>query len=175
MPETVIANLHTEPDSQRNSAAIRRMLILFGALTLVAILMITASLIWRSPTTVDNPRERASQVITIAVSLVLGAALIFLWGMKLTPRLAYRKYLRELHSGLSREVHGVVTDLNETTTFRDGLTFYGMIVNVGDVNDPEDDRLLYWDAQLGRPDLAAGDTVSVRAHGNDIMGMTKEA
>lgn len=174
MSETVITNLHGDADSRRNGAAIRRMLILFGILMLIAALLITASLIWRSPTVVDNPRERTSQAITIAISLVWGAALIFLWGMKLTPRLAYRKFLRELHSGLSREVHGIVTDLNETTTFRDGLTFYGIIVNVGDANDPEDDRLLYWDAQLGRPDVAVGDTVAVRAHGNDIMGMTKQ-
>ena len=173
MQDNIMENLHGEMEKQRNDGRIRRVLIVFGVLVLIAAAIIIASLIWRDPTHMHNPNENMSQIITIAVTLVIGALIIFIWGMKLTPLLSYRKYLREIHSGLSRDVEGVVTQLDTETTFRDGLSFYGMIVNVGDLKDPEDERLLYWDAQLGKPPVAVGDKVTVHAHGNDIISYTK--
>lgn len=169
----MMADLHGELDTQRNNARIRRVLLVFAAMALVALCAIIASFIWRDATHMHNPNEQTSQIITIAITLVVGALIVFLWGMKLTPLLCYRKYLRELNSGLSRDVIGIITELDEGTTFRDGISFYRMIVNVGTTGDPEEDRVLYWDAQLGSPELAVGERVEAKAHGNDIIGLKK--
>ena len=168
-----IEDMHRPEDSQRNEIRIRRMLVIFGIMTLVAAALITASLIWRDPTHMNNPNETMSQVITIAITLVWGALVIFLWGMKLSPRLSYRKYLKEIHGGLSRYEEGIITSVDEQTSFRDGLSFYGMILNIGDLENPEDERLLYWDAQLGKPTVSAGDKLRIHAHGNDIIGFER--
>lgn len=173
MPELNVADLHGEMETERNQRAIRRVLCVFAVLTLIAAAAVCASLIWRDASYMNNPNETPSQIITIAVTLVWGAIIIFFWSMKLSPRLSYRRYLREIHSGISRDVEGVIVALDEDTAFRDGLSFYRMVVNVGDLEAEEDERILYWDAQMGKPELAVGDRVAARAHGNDIIGLEK--
>lgn len=174
MQDNMTAMLHGDMDAQRNGARIRRMMIVFGIGTAIAICLIVASFIWRDASHLNNPNEAASQVITIAVTGVWGSLVIFLWSMKLSPLLSYRRYLREIKGGLSRDVQGVVIQFDEGPTFRDGLNFYAMIVNIGDVDNPEDERLLYWDAHLPRPQIQAGDRVRARAHGNDIIALERD-
>ena len=168
-----IAILHTEESENINNAAIKRFLAMAGTGTLIALLAIAAALVWRDASRMNNPNEVPSQVIVIAVTILWGAALIFLWGMKMSPLLSYRRYLREIRSGLSRTVEGVVTRFDTDTTYRDGISFYACVINVGGKGDPEDDRLLYWDTRLPRPEIASGDRVAVRAHGNDIIGFER--
>lgn len=171
-----IADLHSQKDVVKNQARIRRVAVLLGILALIAAAGIAASLIWRDATHMNNPNEMPSQIAAIAITIVFGGAIIFIWSMKLSPPLAYRKFLRELGRGLSRYVEGEIVAVDEEVTFRDGLDFYAIMVNIGDVNDPEDDRRLYWDAQLGKPEaLQIGDQVIMHAHGNDILGFEKKA
>ncbi len=164
--------LHGDTDRRRNADGIRRAWIGLGALTAVWAVLVIASLIWRDASYMHNVNEQTSQIVTIGVTLLWGALGIFFWSMKLTPLLCYRKYLKEITSGLSRDVTGVVVRFDDTTTFRDGLSFYALVVDIGDTGDPEDERLLYWDAQLARPDIRPGERVSVTAHGNDMIGLT---
>lgn len=174
MQGMAIADVHASGAREKNDARIRRVWVLFAIMTAIALAAIVVSLIWRDASHMNNPNEQASQIITIGVTLVWGVLLIFLWSMKLSPLLSYRKYLKETHSGLTRDVEGIVTEVDQDTSFRDGLSFYGIIVNVGDLKDPEDERRLYWDAQLGKPELLVGDRVYVRAHGNDIIGLQRQ-
>lgn len=173
MRETAVANVHGDVERQQNERQFKRMLIVLAVLTGIAALLIVGSLLWRSPTQMNNPRERTSQIITIAVTLVWGAAAIFLWDMKMAPQVSYRRYLREIYAGLSRDVEGTVARVDAETTFRDGLSFYGVVINVGDIEEPEDERQLYWDARLGLPPFTEGDKAFVRAHGNDIIGLRR--
>lgn len=173
MQGVTVEKLHGEAEKERIRGRIRRVLVIFAILTVIAGVLITGSLIWRDPTHMNNPNEQASQLITMGITLVWGVLIIFFWGMKLSPLLSYRRYLKEIYGGLSREVEGVITELETQTTFRDGLSFYRMIVNVGDLNNPEDERLLYWDAQLGAPTVKQGDNVYIEAHGNDIIGIRR--
>lgn len=173
MQELTVASLHGDADVQRNNQRIRRILWIFGIMTLVAIAGIIAAFIWRDASHMNNPNEQASQIIVIAITLVCGCIIIFFWSMKLSPLLAYRRYLKEINNGISRYVEGVVTQVDEQTTFREGLSFYGVLINVGEANDPDDDRILYWDVQHGQPTMHVGDRVYIHAHGNDILGVTR--
>jgi len=165
-----IVYLHGEADRTKNGARIKRALTILAIGTLIVVGLIVALLIWRDATHMNNANETPSQMLIIAVTLVWGALLIFFSGMKVSPLLHYRRYLREIHGGLSREVSGMLVRFEEDTTFRDGLSFYAMVVTIGDGNEPEDERLLYWDARLARPGVAVGDQVRIQAHGNDIIG-----
>lgn len=172
MSETLhFACVHSQEDNARNRARIRKLVVLFAILLAVAAALVTASLILRENTSLDNPREMPSQVCAMAVTFVIGAIIIFLWSMKLSPLLAYRRYLRETAGGLTRDVQGIITRMDEDVTFREGLYFYGMIVNVGEPNNPEDERLLYWDAQKPKPAWHTGGSACLRAHGNDIIAL----
>jgi hypothetical protein len=171
MSELQIPLLHGEADRARNQRRMRRTGLVLGGIALLVLAGVIAALIWRDATHMHNPNETPSQLLAIGITLLGGGLLIFLWGMKLTPLLKYRKYLRESTAGLNRQVEGTVSHLQEDTTSREGLSFYALLVNVGDPNNPEDDRLLYWDGQLPRPDLQAGQPVRILAHGNDIIGL----
>jgi len=169
--ENEIRPLHTDGHKNANAAQIRRMLMMLGGIALAAIILIVLSFIWRDATHMNNPNERNSQFLTIGITAVFGSLVLFLWSMKLSPRLAYRKHLAEAYRGLSRVVEGEVKGVDGDLSFREGLYFYGCVVSVGSLDDPEDDRLLYWDAQLGSPPFAVGEAVRIRAHGNDIIGI----
>lgn len=173
MQHESIVRLHGDVDRERNGLRIQRVLIVFLIGTLAAAAGIVASFIWRDPTYMNNVNETPSQIVTIAITLGWGALLIFFWSMKLTPLLCYKKYLKEISGGLSRVVEGEVVRFDRETTFRDGISFYAMVVNIGDLSEPEDERLLYWDVKLTRPDIAPGDRVLVLAHGNDIIGLER--
>lgn len=163
--------LHGSQHMDRVMRRVRRLLAVFGLWTLAAAVCVVLALIWRSPTQMNNPNETPSQLMVIAVTIVWGVALIFWWGMKMTPLLGYRRYLKEIASGLTRDVRGIVIDVDPDTSFRDGVYSYGTIVNIGDLTDPEDERRLYWDAQLGSPPYENGQRIALRAHGNDIIAL----
>jgi hypothetical protein len=162
--------LHTEEDKEKNRGQIKRWLILFLAFAVLGMALIAVSFSIRDATHINNPNETLSQALTIAITLVWGGLLIFFWGMKLTPHLCYRRFLKDVYSGMSRAVEGCVVGFEENTTFREGLLFYRLIVNVGDLKNPEDERLLYWDARLSRPALQTGARVRAVTRGNDIIG-----
>ena len=167
--------LHTARDKEKNRIQIRRWLIFLLAFAVLGAGLIAVSFSIRDATHINNPNENVSQALTIAVTLVWGGLLIFFWGMKLSPHLHYRRFLRELYSGLSRTLEGRVVEFDEGTTFRDGLLFYRLLINAGDLKNPEDERQLYWDARLERPMLMEGLFVSARVHGNDIIGFRTDA
>ncbi|MDR0929243.1 MAG: hypothetical protein LBM74_05955 [Oscillospiraceae bacterium] len=171
MSELQIPLLHSEADRARNGRRMRLTGLVLGGIALLALAGIIAALIWRDPTHMRNPNELPSQLLVMGITLLGGGLLIFLWGMKFTPLLKYRKYLREIRAGLNRQVEGSVSHLEETITSREGLSFYALLVNVGDPKNPEDDRLFYWDGQLPRPALLPGQRVRILAHGNDIIGL----
>jgi len=150
--------VYSETDFTEINRQIRRGLSIAGGFAFVVLAIIVATLIVRW------------QWATMAVTILWGGLMIFFWGMKLTPPLAYKRHLKEIHEGLSRTTEGRVVSFDEETTFREGLDYFALTVNIGDQGDPEDDRLFYWDMQKPRPVLSAADRVEIVSHGNDIIG-----
>lgn len=168
-----VTSLHEAQTQEQMNSRIRRTLVVFAIGTAIAVALIVAALIWRDASHLNNPNELPSQIIVVGVTLLWGCVLVFFWGMKLTPLLRYRRFLRELDEGLSRYEEGVVVRIDEDISIRDELPFYGFLLNIGNLAEPEDERLFYWDAALGKPALAEGDRVIVHAHGNDLIGIGK--
>ena len=54
--------------------------------------------------------------------------------------------------------------MEEIAVDRDGVKYYPMMLSVGNMDDPEDDRLFYYDANLPRPDWKCGEMLTVTAH-----------
>lgn len=102
--------------------------------------------------------------LTMVLSLVLGFGLIFAYGMFLSPVLAYRRHLDEVLHKRVRTTAGTFKEMEEEAVMRDGVRYYPFMLSVGDPENPEDDRLFYYDANLPRPDWAAGEALTVTAH-----------
>lgn len=97
------------------------------------------------------------EVFTIAVFAMICWLAIFAWGVSLSPVRAYQRYLRDLLSGRQREMTGVFKGFDRDSVLRDRVRYQPLMLNVGDVEDPKDDRLLYWDANLPLPDWREGE------------------
>lgn len=106
--------------------------------------------------------------LTTALSLLLGAGWIFFHGLLISPLTAYRRHLDEVLHGRTRTTTGAFKEMEETTVDRDGVKYYPMMLNVGSMDDPEDDRLFYYDANLPRPDWKTGDMLTVTAHDKSL-------
>ena len=102
--------------------------------------------------------------ITTALSLVLGAGIIFCEGLLLSPLRAYRRHLNNVLHGRTRTTTGAFKEMEEVAVDRDGVKYYPMMLSVGNMDDPEDDRLFYYDANLPRPDWKCGEMLTVTAH-----------
>ena len=106
--------------------------------------------------------------LTMALSLALGAFCIFSYGMLLSPVIAYRKHLDEVLHGRVRSTTGAFKEMETQAVMRDGVKYYPMMLSVGDMEDPEDDRLFYYDANLPRPDWKTGEMLTVTAHDKSL-------
>lgn len=102
--------------------------------------------------------------LTIGLSLLLGAGAIFCYGLLLAPLMAYKRHLNDVLHGRTRTTTGAFKEMEEVAVDRDGVKYYPMMLSVGNMDDPEDDRLFYYDANLPRPDWKIGDMITVTAH-----------
>ncbi len=92
---------------------------------------------------------------------------LFLYGVYLRPMKWYLRHVRYMLEGRKRETTGILTSIAESACDKEGLDWYALTVNVGEKNDPEEERLLYYDALKGRPELPLGARVTVLS--NDKM------
>lgn len=171
MQNTISSPLHTPEIRIRNSRKLRCELLWLLFPTLLWIALVVFSLIWRDNTHLNNAREVPSQLMTMASTILWGAAMIFIWDMRISPLMAYRKFLKGLNRGLSRNVEGVVISFDETLSTRDRLSFYRLTINADGFTTGDGERIVYWDVQLPRPQLRPGDRVHVVTHGNDILSL----
>ena len=102
--------------------------------------------------------------LTMGLSVLLGVFCIFGYGMLLYPVIAYGRHLDEVLHGRVRSTTGAFKEMEEQAVMRDGVKYYPMMLSVGDMENPEDDRLFYYDANLPRPDWKVGEMLTVTAH-----------
>ena len=102
--------------------------------------------------------------LTTGLTILLGAGCIFAYGLLLSPLMAYERHLDEVLHGRVRTVTGVFKAMESTVVVRDGVRYYPMTLNVGNMDEETDDRLFYYDANLPLPDWTVGETLTVTAH-----------
>ena len=111
--------------------------------------------------------------LTMGLTILLGAFAIFAYGLLLYPVVAYGRHLDDVLHGRVRSLTGAFKEMEESAVIREGVYYYPMMLNVGDMEDPEDDRLFYYDANLPRPDWKKGETLTVTAHDKALGAWTR--
>lgn len=106
-------------------------------------------------------------MITCGLTILAGAYFLFLWGTYLGPMRLYQRHVGYMLSGRMRETEGILQEVGDVPEYKEGLSFFPLVVNVGNTGDPEDERLLYYDALKGAPSIALG--TRVKALSNDKM------
>jgi len=154
MMSTNAGELYTDQDLFQNATQMRRVLVGAGLLSLPFLTALISSLIIRT------------EWFTILITVGWGALLLFIWDIKIAPVRAYRRHLRGLISGLRRSAEGTVISLSEEGSFKDGVFFDTLILNVDPKLDPEGERLFYVDRCKPRLSVSPGDFLRVVANGN---------
>lgn len=101
--------------------------------------------------------------------LVCGAALIFLYDLKLKPILRYGRYLCDVTSGLQRTTAGRLVRAGGDPVYQDGVWLYEMILNVYEDLSEEGERRFLFDCTKEIPVHLIGRDVALTSHGNFVL------
>ena len=144
--------MYTEKDYADIRAQLRRRLMIYGVPALIAMAGSIVAACFRI------------QWLTMAGTLLVGGYAIFCYSLLLYPVLAYSRHLNNVLHGRVRTLTGAFKELDEGTVIRDGVHYYPMLLSVGNLENVEDDRLFYFDANLPRPDWKQGEMLTVTSH-----------
>ena len=109
------------------------------------------------------------EVLCIAGCMLCGAALIFLYDWRIAPAVRYGRYLREVHSGLTRQTLGTLVRLGDEPVYQDGVNFFEVILNIYEDQSPEGERRFLVDCSKPVPGEWLGRDVVVTSHGSFVL------
>lgn len=112
-------------------------------------------------------------MLTSTLTMIGGSYLLFFFGVYVRPAMAYRKHLGYMLNGRKRETTGLFKAFSQDVCIRDGLEVHAMLVNVGEKDDPEDDRLFYYDVYKAAPEMAFGERVTVVSNDKMVASITR--
>ena len=153
--------MYTEQDYTEIRSQIRRRSLALGVPAAVMLAGVIVSFVFRI------------KWLTMGLSVLLGAFCIFGYGMLLYPVRAYGRDVDEVLHGRVRSTTGAFKEMEEQAVLREGVRYYPMMISVGDMENPEDDRLFYYDANLPRPDWKVGEMLTVTAHDKALGAWVK--
>lgn len=145
----------------------RRLLIVWLPTSLMLLLSIVAFVWYRL-------NHNASGWILSSILTILGGSYaIFFYGVYLRPVLKYKRHLDYMLDGRKRVTTGILKEIESEVQDRDGIDCYSVFINVGEKDDPEDDRLLYLDAFKSLSDYKPGDRITVESNDRMIVSVAK--
>ncbi|MBR4503054.1 MAG: hypothetical protein IKP22_14405 [Clostridia bacterium] len=145
--------MYTEEDFSRIAGLKkRRMLCLWIPFSVLSALVIVLAII------------RVPEIYVTTLTILTGAGAIFVHGLFISPVIAYYRHLDNVMHGRTRTISGAFKEMGAESVDKDGVAFFPMMISVGNMADEEDDRLLYYDASLPRPDFEPGRMMTFTVH-----------
>ena len=153
--------MYSKADFEKNSVQKKRMLIYMLLFSLPGFALAAAGLIARIE-------------LMCSGGLILACAvLIFLYDLKLKPVLRYGKYLKEIHSGLSRKTAGALVRIGMDPVYMDGVWLTEIILNVYEDMSEEGERRFLLDSTKPAPQEMLGYDVALTSHGNFVLDIER--
>ena len=117
-------------------------------------------------------RSDSMWMLTSFLTMIAGGYFLFFYGVSVRPASIYRRHLSFMLNGRKRVTTGVFKSFSEDVSDREGLECHAMLVNIGDKNDPEDDRLFYYDAYKPAPVFELGERITVESNDKMVSSIT---
>ena len=155
--------MYQTSDLEENRQQLKRRLL---ALLLPMVLLIAGIVVSLLP-------DIRLQWLTILLTILGGAAVIFCYGIFIYPVLSYGRHLKNVLEGLRRETTGRLREFSSQSCFREGVEYYPMVINTGDKGDEADDRLFYYDVHKGMPPYKPGDMITVVSHDKAVADIRR--
>jgi hypothetical protein len=144
--------VYGEADLLKTEAARKRVLTVALIIGGAALLLVVAGMTFRI------------KPLALAASII-GGCVVYSWSaFKIAPWSAYRRYLREMQSGLRRETEGAFVSAGEDSRTVDGIRVHDVLLDAGQ----EVNLLFYWDDEKPRPDFQPGQRLKVTSFGKFI-------
>jgi len=105
--------------------------------------------------------------LTAALTLLAGVYAVFFAGVYVKPMRDYRNHINYMLDGRRRETTGYLIDFSENLSERNGIDCHAIMINVGEKDEREDDRLYYYDVKKLPVPFELGTKVTVVS--NDMM------
>jgi len=106
------------------------------------------------------------------IIIVIGVCIdIFIWGMFTAPMVAYYRYLRDVTTGRSRVITGVVKKVGKEPVYKDNKLFYYEVL----IEEDGIERILLLDNQKQWPEISAGQTYDFVIHENYVLTFKETA
>ena len=154
--------LYTETDREQVKRERNKRLWVVLLPTVAFLLLAAASFIW-----FRLHHDVGGWIWSALITIIGGAYFLFFYEVYLRPVSQYRKHVEFMLDGRKRETLGILKERNDDVADHNGMDCRSLTVNVGERNDPEDDRLFYLDAQKAMPAIEIGTRVCVLS--NDRM------
>ena len=144
--------MYTEKDYQTIKNQSKKRLIVLLAPSLLLFVAVIISLLYRV------------QWLTMLLTILVGTYCIFFCGLFLAPVKAYEKHISNALYAKKRTTNGVFKAWDGVKVYREGVEYCPFMISVGEVSNPEDDRLFYFDANLPKPTWEKGTALTVQSH-----------
>lgn len=109
--------------------------------------------------------------LCIAATILAGGVMIFMWDLKLGPQLRYRKFLREIDSGLSRETVGALVRISPDPVYQDGIYSREIFINIYEDMSEEGERRFLLDMAKEMDESLIGRDIVVTSHGSYVLNV----
>ena len=104
------------------------------------------------------------------VVMIVGVCLdVFLWGIYANPILAYYRFIRDLVTGRTREIQGLVKEISERPVYKDNKLYYYELT----IEDDGIERVLLLDNQKNWPKLNFNRLYSFEIHENYVKDLNQ--
>lgn len=104
------------------------------------------------------------------MAMVAAAVLFCVVAYSLTayiiPNVRYRRFLKDVQAGLSREMRGSIVEIGAQEEPQDGVRVLPVRIHLA---DEDDERLVYLNASKREMFAKAGDAVSLECYGRHIL------
>ena len=149
--------MYGKADFEKNKAQKKQMLMHMLLFALPGFVLAAAGLITRM------------ELMCSGGLIIACAVLIFLYDLKLKPVLRYGKYLKEIHSGLSRKTAGTLVRIGADSVYMDGVWLTEIILNIYEDMSEEGERRFLLDSTKPAPREMLGCDVALTSHGNFVL------
>lgn len=134
--------MYTRQDQQQAARQTRqRMLTAFVPAAAILVVAVILFIIGR------QNRSEDMWKVTAALTVLAGAYATFFYGVYAKPMRDYRNHINYMLDGRLRETTGYLIDFSENLSERNGVDCHALMINVGEKDDREDDRLFYYDVK----------------------------
>lgn len=111
----------------------------------------------------------SNNILSTAI-LVIGVCIdVFIWGMYVSPVIAYYRYVRDIITGRSRVITGIVKKVGKEPVYKDNKLFYYEVV----IEEDEVERVLLLDDQKKWPEIFTGKVYEFKMYENYVINIAE--